>query len=156
MIEIVNGSIVDATEKYIAHITNCVSTKSAGTAKAIFDKYPYSNTYITRTKPTEVNTIEILGDGIEKRFIINIYSMMFPGAPFYPESIKDGVKTREKQFYKCLNKISKITNLKSIAFPYGVGCNLAGGDWDYYFGVLSNFEKYVNSKFDVKVALYKL
>jgi len=45
MIEIISGSILDAKEKYIAHCCNCVTQKSAGVALAIFDKYPYSNTY---------------------------------------------------------------------------------------------------------------
>jgi hypothetical protein len=53
-----------------------------------------------------------------------------------------------------LLRIAKIPNLTSIAFPWMVGCGLAGGDWKNYLGELNNFTQFVGSK-GVKVSLYQ-
>jgi len=82
--------------------------------------------------------IKILGNGEDQRFIINMYSIFYPGSPKYPNSKLDGTIARQNNFYICLNKIAKINNLESIAFPYKICCDLAGGDWKYYYGVLKN------------------
>jgi hypothetical protein len=158
MIEIITNSILDAKEKYIAHICNLVTSHSAGTAKAIFDKYPYANTYKDRSEPCDksmLGTFDILGDGNNQRYVINCYSMYYPGKPKYSNSLLDGTLPRQKYFYQCLSQIAKIPDLDSIAFPYKIGCNLAGGNWDYYLGVLNNFTKHVEIK-GVKVSIYKL
>ena len=71
MIEIITGDLLEAKEKYIAHQCNCLTQNSAGTAKAIFDKFPYANTYERRIKDengetTNIDkpgTIIVLGDG---------------------------------------------------------------------------------------------
>lgn len=156
MIQIVNGSILDSQEKYIAHQCNCITQKSAGTAKAIFDKYSYANTYFDRIEPDKLASIKILGNGNDQRYVINMFAQYYPGKPKYPNSSLDGVKAREKYFYQCLLHVSQISNLKSIAFPYGIGCNLGGGIWENYFGKLNNFAEYVTNKFGTKVFLYRL
>jgi len=43
--KIVRGNILDATDPVIAHQCNCVSTKAAGLAAQIFDRFPLSDTY---------------------------------------------------------------------------------------------------------------
>jgi O-acetyl-ADP-ribose deacetylase (regulator of RNase III) len=153
MIEIINDSILNSDEKYIAHNCNCITQKSAGTAKSIFDQFTYSNTYQNRTSPSKQGTIEILGNGINQRYIINMYVQYYPGKPKYDNF--DGSRPREKYFHSCLLQVAKIENLTSIAFPYGIGCNLGGGNWDYYYGTLINFEKFVNNKFGTTVKIYK-
>jgi|SRR6185436_3945389 len=155
MIEVISGNILECKERYIAHQCNCLTQHSAGTAKNIFDKYPHANTYKSRSEPSKLSSIEILGDGIDNRFIINMYAQYYPGKPKYPESKLDGTIARQKYFYQCLLQISKIPNLESIAFPYKIGCNLGGGDWNYYYGVLNNFAIFVYNKHNTKVFLYK-
>jgi O-acetyl-ADP-ribose deacetylase (regulator of RNase III) len=155
MIEIIDEDLLEAKEQYIAHACNCVSNNSAGIAKSIFDKFPYANTYINRIEKDQPGTIKILGNN-NQRFIINMFCQIYPGAPKYPTFGLDGIISREKYFHKCLMEIAKIFNLKSIAFPYGICCGLAKGNWDHYLGTLNNFEKYVNEKFETKVTLYKL
>lgn len=154
MIEIITGSIIESKEKYIAHQCNCLTNKSAGTAKAIFDAFPYSNTYASRVDPDTVGTIQIMGDA-DNRYVINMYAQHYPGRPKYPDSKLDGTKAREGYFHKCLMQIAKIPNLESIAFPWKIGCNLGGGNWEYYLGTITNFEKYVNEKQGAKVYIYR-
>jgi len=84
MIEIVSGDLLLSPEKYIAHQCNCVTQASAGTAKAIFDKYPHSNTYAERKSPDTMGTIKILGNGQDERFVINMFAQYYPGKAKYP------------------------------------------------------------------------
>lgn len=155
MINIIEGDLLNAKEKYIAHQANCLTTHSAGTAKNIFERFPYANTYVIRTVPDVPGTIKILGNGIDQRYIINFFGQYYPGRPKYPDSKLDGIQARKKYFYQCLLEISKIPDLESIAFPYGVNCNLAGGNWETTLCQLNNFEQYVRNKFGVKVCLYR-
>ena len=49
-------------------------------------------------------------------------------------------------FEKCLLELSqyiKILNIDSVAFPYGIGCGLAGGD---YYRVLEQWSKSIVQK----------
>lgn len=155
MIEIVSGDLLDSTEKYIAHQCNCLSQNSAGAAKAIFDKYPHANTYAGRTEPDVMGTIKILGNGEDQRYVINMFAQHYPGKPKYPNSTKDGTATREFHFHRCLLRVAKIENLESIAFPWKIGCNLGGGNWEHYLGTLHNFAKYVGDQHGTIVRVYR-
>ena len=155
MIEIISGDLLEAKEKYIAHNCNCITQNSAGTAKAIFDKYPYANTYANRIEPDVMGTIKILGNGQDQRYIINMFAQYYPGRPKYPNSDKDGTKTRQYHFHRCLLRVAKIENLESIAFPWRIGCNLGGGNWEHYLGTLTNFAQYVGEKYGTQVRVYQ-
>lgn len=155
MLEIFNGDLLEAKEKYIAHQCNCLTQNAVGTAKAIFDKFPHANTYATRTEPDVLGAIKILGNGQDERYVINMFAQYYPGKPKYPNSDKDGIIVREKMFHRCLLRIAKIDNLKSIAFPWKIGCNLGGGDWDHYLGTLKNFTTYVEKQYGTRVVIYQ-
>lgn len=162
MIEIVKGDLLDSKEKYIAHQCNCLTQNSAGTAKAIFDKYPYADTYTRRERladGTNTNvdvpgTITILGNGQDQRYVINMYAQYYPGKSKYPKSTLDGIPVRRNYFHRCLLRVAKIEGLESIALPWRIGCNLAGGDWEWYLGTLTNFANYVDEK-GVRVIIYR-
>ena len=51
----------------------------------------------------------------------------YPGEPKY-----ESYEQRLNWFKSCIDKISKIPDLKQVAFPYGIGCGLAGGRWEDY------------------------
>jgi hypothetical protein len=145
-------SLLEAETKYIAHQCNCVSNKAFGLAKDIFFQYPYSNCYQQRKKQDIPGTINITGDGIKNRYIINMFGQIYPGKPKYPKGALDGYNARQMYFLRCLNEILKIENLESIGFNYGIGCGLAGGDWNIYYNLINNFAQ----KTDAKVVLYQL
>lgn len=151
MINIIQKSILEVETKYIAHQTNCVSKNAKGLAKAIFDKFPYANSYAGRESQDIPGKIKIFGSDND-RFVINMMGQIFPGKPKF---LNDCSKSREKFFHKCLIKIAKIENLESIAFPSGIGCGLAGGNWNYYYNTLVNFEKFVE-KNNVKVYICEI
>jgi len=156
MIEIITGDLLEAKEKYIIHQTNCLSNKgAAGIAGALFDKYPYADCYLDRAEPSKPGTIDIRGNGADKRYIINLHGQVYPGGIRYPLSDLDGQAARRKYFYNGLLRVAQIPNLESIALNWRIGCGIAGGDWLYYLGTINLFEKYVNEKQNAKVIIYK-
>lgn len=155
MIEIITGDLLEAKEKYIAHQTNCISQKASGIAQTIFQKFPYADTYTNRIQPDIPATIQIVGNGQDQRYIINLYAQYYPGKSKYAFSTKDGIETREKYFHKCLLRVAKIENLESIAFPWRIGCGLAGGEWKHTLGQISIFANYIEEKQNARVVIYR-
>ena len=153
-IEIVNGDLLNATEPYIAHQCNCVSTCAKTLAKIIFDKYSYADTYKSRINlnPSTYHkpgTIDILGDGVNNKYIINMYSQYYPAIAKYSN---DSFQKRLQWFQMCLNQIGQINGLTEVAMPYNIGCGAAGGNWNDYFNVI---QKFANDT-KIKIKLYKI
>lgn len=152
---IVNGDLLEATEDYIVHQCNCVTNHSKHLAKSVFDAFPYANTYKNRSKdPTTHHTpgtIDVKGDGINQRYIINAYAQYYPSKSKYSN---DSYEKRLQWFEECLQKISQIKDIrkKSIALPYNIGCGSAGGNWETYCEVIKDFA----NKEKIHVTLYKL
>lgn len=154
----IDDDLLNSKEKYIAHICNCISYNSAGVAKAIFDRFSYSDTYSSRkinNFKDKVGSISIHGNGKDQRYIINMYAQYYPGKSKYINSKLDSIKLRLEYFHQCLISISEIENLESIAFPYFVGCGLAGGDWKMYSNLLDRFAKYIKEKHNANTFLYR-
>lgn len=148
---IIKGNLLEAKEKYIIHQCNCTSAYAAGIAKSIFDKYIYSDVYSNRAQIDKPGSISIAGDGIKNRFVINAFAQYYPGYPKSNSKI-DSSEIREIYFKQCLEEVSKIRDLESIALPFGIGCGLAGGDWSHYLKMIEDFSLQVNAD----VVIYKL
>lgn len=155
MLEIINGDLFDAKEKYLLHQCNCVTNRAAHLAKDVFDKYPYADVYSGRAIESVPGTIDIRGNGADQRYVINMFGQYYPGGPKYPLSAKDGTTIREKYFHKCLLKVAQIPDLESVALPWRVGCGAAMGNWDHYLGTITNFANFVYEKFNTKVVIYR-
>jgi O-acetyl-ADP-ribose deacetylase (regulator of RNase III) len=159
--KIVNGNLLEFDAKYIVHQTNCISSSSAGLALALFDKYPWADVYHERAIGNYTHipgNIYIRKDPNRTRpFIINAMGQFIPGGT--GEMIVNGVKYEETAkmragyFLSCLQKIMKIKDLESIAFPWRIGCGIAQGDWDYYQKIIGIFSNKIP---DVEVFIVKL
>lgn len=157
------GNLLNSDAQYIAHQCNCISKNASGLAGSLFKRFPYSNTYETRTKylnncesrtkPNEVGTIEVLGNGEDKRYVINMYAQYHPGPPQDFRGSIDSYNLRRNYFFDCLRAIRNIPNLKSIGIPYGIGCGLAKGNWPDYLALISGFSKATPA---VDVIIYRL
>lgn len=143
MIKIVKGDLLTATEQYIAHQCNCISKQSAGLARFLFMEYPYADTYFTRDKTSVPGSIDILGNGLDQRYVINMYSQYYPGTANNKYG-NDSTEQRKHYFKECLAKISNIAGIESVAVPFGIGCGLAGGNWDDYLKMLTDFSNNSN------------
>jgi O-acetyl-ADP-ribose deacetylase (regulator of RNase III) len=172
MLHSVEGDLFESKEKYIVHQCNCVTTRAAHLAYHMFKQFPYADVYSPRAgkggdaahadsvldpeaelQPYEDKPGDIIirGNGEDQRYVIALLGQYFPGAVRYPDSKKDGVKARQKYFYHGLWKIAQIPSLESVAFPYGIGCGAAGGDWNIYYRILQNFAGYLDGKADVYI-----
>ena len=155
MLRIIKGDIFDAKEKYLVHQCNCQSKKSSGIAREVFTKYPYSNIYENRNIPDKVGSICIKGNGIDRRYVINLFGQNYPGKPSFSPFSLDSFNSREEHFKKGLFEISKLNYLESICFPWKIGCGAAGGNWETYLEILINFADYVNKLQQVDIIIYK-
>lgn len=162
MIKVITGDLLEAKEKYIVHQTNCVTTQGGGLAKFLFKKFPYADIYTTRTKEDcdlatlrdKPGSITVSGNGQDERFIIHLMGQLYPGG-FWDDMPEDSEEMRHKFFHRGLNNIARIPNLDSIAFPFKIGCGIAGGDWDWYLGELNNFANYVSRSQKANVVIYQ-
>lgn len=148
MIRIVEGNILDATEDIIGHQVNCQGVMGAGLAKQIRNKYPFAyecyKSYCDKAEDKKdlLGSIKqvSMGDG---KTIVHIFSQYGYG--------RRGLYTD----YSSLGKALKLLEIKarnfgeSVALPYGIGCGLAGGDWEVVYSTIDTiFENY-------EVTLYK-
>lgn len=139
MIDLIEADILNFDVQYIAHQTNCVSDYALGLAKLIFKKYPYADDYRNRPYENYMYELGSINIHIGEQNVINMFAQIYPGKPCSPKT----VDVRQTAFKECLTKISKIPDLKSIAFPYRIGCGLAGGDWQLYEQMLNSFAEEV-------------
>ena len=144
----VSGDLLDATETYLCHQTNCVSRGSKHLAKSVFTRFPYADIYTARSTPSVPGSIIIRGDE-EQRLVIGMLGQYYPGSK-YPNSKKDGRSSRVSYFTSCLEKMKSLEG--DFAFPWRIGCGAAGGDWDLYHNLILKFSE----KIDGKVCIYKL
>lgn len=128
-LEEVTGDLLTVETQYIAHQCNCTTKYGKGLSAALFAKCPYADTYNKRQQPSAPGTIEVFGDGLTRRFVINIYAQYGPG---HPRSSGDSAAQRLEWFSQCLEQIELIGGLQEIAFPWNIGCGLAGGRWSQY------------------------
>jgi AAA+ ATPase superfamily predicted ATPase len=153
----------------IAHQTNCVTWTSAGLGKLIFDKVENSNIYSRRFNKKQFiidqpGTITLSGNDR----IINMFGQFLPSKPckyniskyygqieyakhikFIDNTDEETYQQRLQWFKNCLDQIGMILSSSShnttevpthtIAFPYEIGCGLAGGIWKDYYNMLYNF-----------------
>lgn len=155
MVETIIGDLLLSDAKYIVHQTNCVSIgKAAGLAYYLFNKYPHSDCYKDRNKPSIPGTIDIRGDGVNTRLVVNMHAQYLPGGS-WDDIQGDAAEDRKFYFHRCLNRLAKVDNLESVAFPYKIGCGIAGGDWNWYLNAINKFAEYVENKQQTKVVIYQ-
>ena len=156
--QIITGNLLDSSETYLCHQCNCVSNRSAHLAEAVFKKFPWADIYSKRTYPWTPPEKEQLGDIIicgndKNRLVINMLAQYYPGRSRFPHSKTDGILVRQDAFKSCLIKIAKSAEPdESIAFPWGIGCGAAGGDWGVYLKMIQDFDNKVQNE----IRLYKL
>ena len=129
MIHLVQGNIFTAeVGQIICHQVNCQGKMGKGIAKTIRERYP--PIYSTYQDLCErYASYQLLGrvyiDKMEDgRVIANIFAQ--------DEYGKDARYTNYEALAQCLEKLAIYSkeNGMSIALPYGIGCNNAGGNWN--------------------------
>lgn len=166
----IQGDLLTCQDPVIVHQTNCVTTRGAGLAHLIFNKYPYSDVYkIRKSKPGNkfafkeacdtpgtiktrsppVVHVESVGEssiGTSGPVVVNLFGQYNIGGPK-----KDNYQ-REGWFKSGLDELREFMvkdGYKSCAFPYKIGCGLGGGKWKNYEKMIKEFAKDV--PFDVNI-----
>lgn len=138
-VEYVTGNIVEDNYPIFCQQVNCKGVMGAGLAKQIRDKYPevyeeYREEY--RVGYSELGTIlpVVTHDG---RVCINMYAQKEYGT--------DKRYTNYAAFRQCLENLNRFLQEHyvhedvDIAFPYNIGCGLAGGDWKIIEQLITEF-----------------
>lgn len=162
--KIIKGDLLEFKCDMIVQQCNCVTIKSHGLARTIKDKYPYGDIYSKREKKSANQTKKPDTPGTSvichspnnstlTPHIACLLAQFYPGKSgnFYKKYYKypnidydDSKKNREKWFAESLvdleNKLKNdYTHIKKVAFPYNIGCGLAGGKWSYYLKMIKDF-----------------
>ena len=124
------GSVFASNAPAIAHQVNCKGVMGGGVALQVRQKYPsVFTTYKAACKKLQpdqlMGTIQpCLCGGFQERWIINCFAQDGFGT--------DKQYTDYEALEKCFRKMRRWAierNVEKIAFPYGIGCGLGGGDW---------------------------
>lgn len=131
MLKIVRGDILCAKEAAICHQVNCQNMMGSGVAKAIYTKWPEVKSEYHRfcegKRPRDllgkVQIVQLHNFPAGNHVVINIFGQLNCG--------HDNIcYTRYDALVLAFDKLNQLAAYcKTLAFPYGFGCGLAGGDW---------------------------
>lgn len=149
MIKIVEGSILDASENIIGHQVNCQGVMGAGLAKQIRNKYPevlhnYSELVSnSKNKSDLLGRMQLVTCG-ENKWVANIFGQYSYGRGNV--NYTSYIALEDAMIH--LREFAIKHNL-TVALPFGIGCGLAGGNWD-------TVEKIIDNTFEHRgVTLYR-
>lgn len=154
MIEYRTGDLFEQNDvNIIVHQCNCFHTMGGGIARLIKEKY-YPEAYEADLK-TEYGSKDKLGTYSmyvhekDHMIIINLYSQFNYGCDNNQtdyEAMRKGFQNLREEF--CNSGISETV----IGIPHGIGCGLAGGDWN----IVENIIKEVFDDVEDKIVICKL
>jgi len=141
VIKIVDGDILQASEKLVVHQVNCMGVMGGGIALQIRKQFPkvYSE-YKRLCSHTEskqlLGTIQCVQDDIDKVFV-NVFGQLGYG--------RNTQYTDYDALRKGLNNVCSIAKQYniSVAIPFNIGCGLAGGNWELVYKMIEDvFQDY--------------
>lgn len=138
MIYEVKGDIVkDKVYDIFCHQVNCQGVMGSGLAKQIRYAYPEVFNCYKNKCTNDKNLLGTIQHVLtsDYRICINMFAQDQYG--------RDKQYTDYTAFKKCLDEIAQkimpLSTVDKIAFPYMIGCGLAGGDWVIVRGMLQDF-----------------
>jgi O-acetyl-ADP-ribose deacetylase (regulator of RNase III) len=149
-VPIVRGDLLASQEDYIVHQCNGLTTYASGLAKQIFARYPWANCYRDGSKRV-AGEIDIRNGPDEGQGVINLFGQHRPGRANSLETADQ----REAWFRNCLAEIGKhFSNKKAaLAFPFQIGCGMAGGKWEHYYQMINEFQ---HQNPNLELAIYQI
>lgn len=149
MIKIVQGDLLESDCNVIMHQCNCLNKMGAGIARQIKDKYPKAfEADYNYPVPLGKDRLGGYSTTVDKGvLIVNLYAQIGYGR---------GTRTQYEYFQEALRnalqKIRKDDREAKIGLPYGIGCGLAGGNWNIVLGIIDEAAE----EFGTDIYLYKL
>jgi uracil-DNA glycosylase len=160
---VMSSAKITTTAKYLLNFCDCVSLSGRGDdlVLAVFAQFPYSNVYTGRNlqKKQATGTLQIMGTGKSPtdRFIVNLFTQFYPGAPKYAN---DNLKRRLEWLTVCCDNLLNVPNFESIAIPSRLGEYDGIDDISFkesYYLCLNDFRKkyYLRHRVYFKVVDYQ-
>ncbi len=155
------GNLLDSDCTVIVHQVNCLGIMDEGIAKQIKEKYPCVYEDYKRICDQQEEIGDLLGhvqivDTKEGKYIANLFSQKDTGRNEY--------KTNYEAFDRGCEILSgiiigknnnpEIHNKWTIAFPYSIGCGLAGGTWKKVYDIINKHFGYNHD--DIECRIYEL
>ena len=132
----VKCDILEIDCQVICHQVNCMGAMRSGVAKAIREKWPVAyEIYLLglKLKSETLGTISV-ADVDRNKHVVNMYSQYEYGY--------DGKRyTSYDAFCSCLEEIKAFAiynDIKSIAFPYNIGCCRGGANWNVIYAMIKS------------------
>ena len=132
-ITIIKGSVLTVDQGIICHQANCMGKMGAGIALQIRQKWPivyedYMNAYNSRHL--------VLGAVIFSTIVVNqLYVASICGQNYYGRGKRYTEYPAVRVGLDTVSIFAKGMSLP-VFIPQGMGCSLAGGDWNIVFGIV--------------------
>lgn len=126
--KVIKGNIFDSKATIISHQVNNLGIMGGGLAKQVKQIYPrvfekYKN--VCDKNLMKLGSCQVVDvDGTKTKFVANLCGKENIGT--------DKRQTNYDGIYVALEKLAKYcldNKIESIAFPWGMSCGLAGGNW---------------------------
>lgn len=150
-VNFVDGNIFSrlSTNKttYICQQVNCKGVMGAGLAKQIRDKWP-----VVFDEYKKICGADRLGDSqtvqvAPQLYVVNLFGQNGYGRGERQTNYAALAAALFSFFRDCARKNPDVT----IRLPYGLGCGLAGGDWDTVLDIISDAAKAWNLNVEIWV-----
>jgi O-acetyl-ADP-ribose deacetylase (regulator of RNase III) len=147
----IKGNLLDTPADIICHQVNCKGVMGAGLAKQIRARYPkvYDN-YRKLCEKYDFGSI-LLGvvdfEEVDKYIVANCF-----GQWSYGTKVRQTDYDALERCFKSVADFALREELNVIAIPYGMGCGLAGGDWDEVYEIITR--TFSDTALEVKIVKF--
>ena len=140
LIHLIKGNLFDTDSTVIAHQVNCQGVMGSGVARQVKEKYPeaydkYQEECFNKAPNLLMGTVDIIPSRSDVHIIANMYAQNDFGY--------NGQRyTNYEAFYRCLENLNQsLLKEYSVAFPYRIGCDRGGADWDIILQMITSVFK---------------
>lgn len=177
-LSVVRGNLITANVDCIVQQCNCLAVRPHGLAASIAEALPYANIYGQRrgigarnlaqvSDRPAVGTCQLVkgGDDHKGPYVACLFGQYVYGkAEAYrvgDPQIEDTNAARETYFQLALTDFAKQVQqinangvkIQRVAFPFLIGCGLAGGHWKHYERMIQEFAQ---AHKELNITLFRL
>ena len=164
--EVQRTDLLEVTADCIVQQCNCVTLNAQGLAASIASKYDYADLYGKRTGRNASCATPATQDApgtcvlakpppdVPGPVVACLMGQVAPGKPsssarkYGVPPGTDNIQCRLKYFRSALDELAEACqkeHWKLVAFPFRIGCGLAGGPWADYLAMLQAFSDVVSA-----------
>lgn len=155
LIVVIRGNLLESDCSVMAHQCNCFSTMGAGIAKQFAAKWPEVAAADSAFRPNDpTGKLGKVSHALVKNDTVIVYNLY--GQYNYGRGKQQtNYQALESAVRMMLDELKQLGNMfyqLKIGVPYGMGCGLAGGDWNVVSGTLQS----IAEEYGIKIYAYQL